>query len=185
MRCGQLARRVCQSQSGHRTIQKGAEDILKAALEKSIAIGAQALTGVVFGGIGERSGQPPTRAELDNVAGVLTRSAKACHTIWASLWDRTGSSLRNAPALGAISRAGSNSLSVWLPTETGDAAFPAGHGCSGATFSNRFGQLRERFVRWRSPLRRGGLCPRYANCANAGPSGKPTGMQGPVVLRAF
>jgi len=39
----------------------------------------------------------------------------------------------------------------------GGAAFLAGYGCSGATFSNPYGQLRERLVQWRSPLRRGGL----------------------------
>lgn len=54
----------------------GAVDFLKIALDKSAAIGAEALTGVVYGGIGERSGQPPTRAELDNVASALTRAAK-------------------------------------------------------------------------------------------------------------
>lgn len=54
----------------------GAVDFLKIALDKSAAIGAEALTGVVYGGIGESSGQPPTRAELDNVASALTRAAK-------------------------------------------------------------------------------------------------------------
>lgn len=54
----------------------GAVDFLKIALDKSAAIGAEALTGVIYGGIGERSGQPPTRAELDNVASALTRAAK-------------------------------------------------------------------------------------------------------------
>ncbi|WP_187430315.1 L-ribulose 3-epimerase [Roseobacter fucihabitans] len=55
---------------------EGAVDFLKLALDKAAAIGAEALTGVVYGGIGERSGHPPTRAELDNVAQALTRAAK-------------------------------------------------------------------------------------------------------------
>ena len=37
----------------------GAVEFLKLALEKTSAIGAEALSGVVYGGIGERSGMPP------------------------------------------------------------------------------------------------------------------------------
>ncbi len=47
---------------------EGAISFLKIALEKSKEMGADALTGVTFGGIGERTGFPPTRAEIDNVA---------------------------------------------------------------------------------------------------------------------
>lgn len=46
---------------------EGAVDFLTIALDKCAAMGAEALSGVVYGGIGERSGKPPTRAELDNV----------------------------------------------------------------------------------------------------------------------
>jgi len=49
---------------------------LKLALEKAAQMGAVALSGVTFGGIGERSGLPPTERELDNVARAL-RSACA------------------------------------------------------------------------------------------------------------
>ena len=35
-----------------------------------------AVSGVVYGGIGERSGQPPTESELSNVAGALEAYAK-------------------------------------------------------------------------------------------------------------
>ncbi len=55
---------------------EGAIDFLAVALDKCAAIGAEALSGVVYGGIGERSGQPPTQAELDNVAQALTQAAK-------------------------------------------------------------------------------------------------------------
>jgi D-psicose/D-tagatose/L-ribulose 3-epimerase len=48
---------------------------LRHALDQCAAIGAQALTGVTYGGIGERSGQPPTEAERDNVARVLAAAA--------------------------------------------------------------------------------------------------------------
>ena len=58
----------------------GAIAFLKLALDKAAAIGAEALTGVVYGGIGERSGLPPTKAELDNVTRAL--EAAAAHANW-------------------------------------------------------------------------------------------------------
>lgn len=54
----------------------GAIAFLSVALEKCAAMGALALTGVTYGGIGERSGAPPTPSELDNVARVLEATAK-------------------------------------------------------------------------------------------------------------
>ncbi len=53
----------------------GALDFLSLAIEKTAALGAEALSGVTYGGIGERSGQPPTQTELDNVARVLEAAA--------------------------------------------------------------------------------------------------------------
>lgn len=55
---------------------QGAIDFLKLALEKCAAMGCEALSGVTYGGIGERSGLPPSEAELDNVAHALETSAK-------------------------------------------------------------------------------------------------------------
>ena len=49
---------------------------LRMALDKTHEIGSEGLSGVTFGGIGERSGLPPTTAELDNVARVLSAAAK-------------------------------------------------------------------------------------------------------------
>ncbi len=46
------------------------------ALEATAAMGAEALSGVTFGGIGERTGKPPTPAELDNVARGLRQAAR-------------------------------------------------------------------------------------------------------------
>ena len=57
----------------------GAIDFLRLALEKAAALGAEALSGVTYGGIGERSGLPPTQAELDNVARALEAAAKIAH----------------------------------------------------------------------------------------------------------
>ena len=49
---------------------------LARALDVAAAMGAEALTGVTYGGIGERTGQPPTQTELDNVARCLERAAR-------------------------------------------------------------------------------------------------------------
>lgn len=53
----------------------GAIGFLTRALDKAAAIGAEALTGVTYGGIGERTGAPPTQPERDNVARALGAAA--------------------------------------------------------------------------------------------------------------
>jgi len=50
-------------------------DYLKFALNKTREIGAEGLSGVTFGGIGERTGHPPSEKELENVARVLDAAA--------------------------------------------------------------------------------------------------------------
>jgi len=50
-------------------------DFIRVAIDQTAAMGADALTGVTFGAIGERTGNPPTEAELDNVARYLARAA--------------------------------------------------------------------------------------------------------------
>ncbi|MER8955582.1 sugar phosphate isomerase/epimerase, partial [Mesorhizobium sp. M0833] len=49
---------------------------LEVAIDKTAEMGALALSGVIFGGIGERTGLPPTEKEYDNIAHVLTVAAK-------------------------------------------------------------------------------------------------------------
>lgn len=49
---------------------------LKAALDKASEIGAEALTGVTYGGTNERTGLPPTPAEYDNLTYALEAAAK-------------------------------------------------------------------------------------------------------------
>ncbi|MBY2991956.1 sugar phosphate isomerase/epimerase [Rhizobium leguminosarum] len=49
---------------------------LKVAIEKTAEMNAEALSGVIFGGIGERTGLPPTQGEYDNIAKVLDAAAK-------------------------------------------------------------------------------------------------------------
>jgi D-psicose/D-tagatose/L-ribulose 3-epimerase len=57
------------------TDPEAAISFLRFALDQTAAIGATALTGVTYGGIGERTGVPPTMAEKDNVAHVLADAA--------------------------------------------------------------------------------------------------------------
>lgn len=54
--------------------EKAAEYLIF-AMDQTKACGAEALSGVTFGGIGERTGLPPTEAEYDNVARALSRAA--------------------------------------------------------------------------------------------------------------
>jgi D-psicose/D-tagatose/L-ribulose 3-epimerase len=54
----------------------GAIEHLKLALDKTADMGCLALSGVTFGGIGERTGLPPTQKEYDNIAKALTAAAK-------------------------------------------------------------------------------------------------------------
>jgi D-psicose/D-tagatose/L-ribulose 3-epimerase len=49
---------------------------LRVAIDKTAEMGAVALSGVIFGGIGERTGVPPTEGEYENIARVLTAAAK-------------------------------------------------------------------------------------------------------------
>lgn len=55
---------------------EGAIEHLKIAIDKSAEMGCLALSGVTFGGIGERTGVPPTQKEYDNIAKALGAAAK-------------------------------------------------------------------------------------------------------------
>lgn len=54
----------------------GAVDYLKVALDKTKAMGCEALSGVTYGGIGERTGVPPTEKEYDNITKAMAAAAK-------------------------------------------------------------------------------------------------------------
>jgi D-psicose/D-tagatose/L-ribulose 3-epimerase len=54
----------------------GAIGHLKEAIDKAADMGCEALSGVTYGGIGERTGVPPTMAEYDNIARALAAAAK-------------------------------------------------------------------------------------------------------------
>ena len=51
-------------------------DYLKVAIDKTAELGGEALSGVTYGGIGERTGVPPTQGEYDNVARALEGAAR-------------------------------------------------------------------------------------------------------------
>jgi len=55
---------------------EAAVEYLDLAINKTADMGAQALSGVIYGGIGERTGKPPTQAEIDNVARALSAAAR-------------------------------------------------------------------------------------------------------------
>jgi len=100
----------------------GAIAFLSLALEKTARLGAQALTGVVYGGIGERSGLPPTEAELDNVAHALEAAAAVAKGYGLGFGiepvNRYESHLINTAAQGVamIERIGAESLFLHLDT---------------------------------------------------------------------
>jgi D-psicose/D-tagatose/L-ribulose 3-epimerase len=59
---------------------EAAIEYLKLAIDKTADMGCLALSGVTYGGIGERTGLPPTQKEYDNVAQALAASAKYAKT---------------------------------------------------------------------------------------------------------
>jgi len=59
----------------------GAIAFLALALEKTKRLGGEALTGVTYGGIGERTGSPPTQGEMDNVARTIEAAARQAEAL--------------------------------------------------------------------------------------------------------
>lgn len=58
---------------------------LKTAIDKTVEIGGKALSGAIFGGLGERTGLPPTEAEYDNMTRAMAAAAKYAKTKGISL----------------------------------------------------------------------------------------------------
>ncbi len=100
----------------------GAVDFLKQALDKAAAMGSEALSGVTYGGIGERSGMPATDAELDNVAKALEATAKHAKSLGLLFGiepvNRYESHLLNTgwQAVAMIERVGADNMFVHLDT---------------------------------------------------------------------
>lgn len=101
---------------------EGAIEFLTLAVEKTAALGAMALSGVIYGGIGERSGRPPTQQELDNVARALDATAKVAARHGLALGiepvNRYESHLINTASQGVamIERIGAENLFLHLDT---------------------------------------------------------------------
>ncbi len=95
---------------------------LGSALEVTAAMGAEALSGVTYGGIGERSGLPPTLQELDNVARGLRTAARHAARLGLSLGiepvNRYETHLLNTgwQAVAMIEKVGEPNLFVHLDT---------------------------------------------------------------------
>ncbi|MBA3912212.1 MAG: D-tagatose 3-epimerase [Rhodobacter sp.] len=54
----------------------GAIEQLTRSMDKAAEMGAEALSGVTYGGIGQRTGLPPTMEEYDNIAKALAAAAR-------------------------------------------------------------------------------------------------------------
>ena len=97
-------------------------DFLAVAIDKTADIGALALSGVIYGGIGERTGQPPTEGELDNIAKVLTVAAKRAKKRGIELGIEPVNRYENhiintaAQAVSLIERIGADNIFVHLDT---------------------------------------------------------------------
>ena len=97
-------------------------DFLKVALDKTAAMGAQALTGVTYGGIGERTGLPPTEAELDRVARCLEGAARHARGLGIAFGiepvNRYESHLINTgwQAVAMLERVGADNIFIHLDT---------------------------------------------------------------------
>lgn len=95
---------------------------LRLALDVSRGMGCEALTGVTYGGIGERTGRPPTTVELDNVARALGTAAQHAKSLGLRLGiepvNRYETHLINTArqAVEMIERVGSDALFVHLDT---------------------------------------------------------------------
>lgn len=95
---------------------------LSQVIEITAAMGGEAVSGVTYGGIGERTGLPPTQAELDNVAHVLeaasTKALKAGLLLGIEPVNRYETHLLNtgAQARAMIERVGAENLFIHLDT---------------------------------------------------------------------
>jgi len=99
-----------------------AVDYLKVAIDKTAEIGAKALSGVIFGGIGERTGVPPTQQEYDNVTRALSEAARHAKSVGIELGieavNRYENHLINTAqqAVAMVERIGAENVFVHLDT---------------------------------------------------------------------
>ena len=95
---------------------------LTVAIKKTAEIGAEALSGVIYGGIGERTGVPPTEKEYDNIARVLQAAAKVAKEHGIELGVEAVNRYENhlintaSQAVDMIERVGADNVFVHLDT---------------------------------------------------------------------
>ena len=97
-------------------------DFLRLVLDKAAEMGAEALSGVIYGVIGERTGLPPTESEIDNVVRVMDVSARHAKSLGLQLGiepvNRYESHILNTgwQAVEMIRRIGTDNIFVHLDT---------------------------------------------------------------------
>lgn len=95
---------------------------LKVAIEKTAEMSGEALSGVIYGGIGERTGVPPTQAEYDNITRVLEAASKHAKRFGIQLGveavNRYENHLVNSAqqAVDVVERVGADNVFVHLDT---------------------------------------------------------------------
>ncbi|CVI62238.1 MULTISPECIES: sugar phosphate isomerase/epimerase family protein [Agrobacterium] len=97
-------------------------DHLNAALDKAADMGAEALTGVTYGGTNERTGFPPTQGEYDNVTRALSRAAGHAKTLGLQFGIETVNRYENhllnsaEQAVALVERIGADNVFIHLDT---------------------------------------------------------------------
>jgi D-psicose/D-tagatose/L-ribulose 3-epimerase len=95
---------------------------LEIAIDKAAEMGAEALTGVTYGGTNERTGSPPTQAEYDNITRALAAAARRAKSKGIQLGveavNRYESHLVNSAeqAVAMVERIGMDNVFVHLDT---------------------------------------------------------------------
>ncbi len=101
---------------------EAAVDHLRVALDVTKAMGAEALSGVTFGGIGERTGVPPTQGEYDNIARAMTEAAAHAKSLGLLLGIEAVNRYENhlvntaAQARDLVERVGADNVFIHLDT---------------------------------------------------------------------
>nr|WP_236774090.1 sugar phosphate isomerase/epimerase [Agrobacterium tumefaciens] len=97
-------------------------DHLNAALDKAAEMGAEALTGVTYGGTNERTGFPPTQGEYDNLTRALSSAAGHAKTLGLQFGIETVNRYENhllnsaEQAVALVERIGADNIFIHLDT---------------------------------------------------------------------
>lgn len=97
-------------------------DHLNAALDKAAEMGAEALTGVTYGGTNERTGFPPTQGEYDNLTRALSSAAGHAKTLGLQFGIETVNRYENhllnsaEQAVAQVERIGADNIFIHLDT---------------------------------------------------------------------